>query len=250
MPMLLGRRHEGVSGARGTSPSVGKVEQSRAPVLFLHDFGTLPRYWNRNECSKEGSVSFKSPFHWMGRNHRAARRHANSNRRRSIIELFVDEDVVVARVDETLDDEPGVSAPLAALVSAHVLGGVLDGRLADGKSPASSTLLATRAQLIVSPTRRQVLAESWLSLLEKARRPSPPLQSLEVPVVRTRVLGAESQIRALAMALLAPMVTPRGVAMASSLLTDGSGPIYYGDSPSDLSSKLQDVITRLNPLTP
>jgi hypothetical protein len=185
----------------------------------------------------------------MDRQTRMAGRRAKSNWQRSINELFVEDDTFAWQGADSLDRERGVATPLATLVSAHVLGGVLDGRLAEGKSPASSTLLATRAQLIVSPTRRKVLAESWLSLIDKARRPSPPLQSLEVPVVRTRILGAESQIRALAMALLAPMVTPRGVAMASSLLSDGSGPIYYGDSPSDLSSKLQDVIMRLNPLT-
>jgi len=150
---------------------------------------------------------------------------------------------------EALGEEHGVMAPLAAVVSAHVLGGVLDGRLADGKSPASSTLLATRAQLIVSPLSRRRLAESWLSLIAKAGRPATPYRSLEVPVLRTRVLAAEAQIRALASALLAPIVTVRDVAMASSLLSDGSGPIYYGDSASDLTSRLQEVIARLNPLT-
>ena len=149
--------------------------------------------------------------------------------------------------DKTLDQSKRASVPLATLVGAHVLGGLLDGRLAKGQSPSSSLLLATRAQLIVSPSRRRVLAENWLSLLTNARRPTP-FRSPEVPLARSRILGSEPWIRALASALLAPMVAPQGVAMASSLLSDGSSPIYEGPNTGNLESMLQEVITRLNPL--
>ena len=56
--------------------------------------------------------------------------------------------------DKTLDQSKRASVPLATLVGAHVLGGLLDGRLAKGQSPSSSLLLATRAQLIPSEAPR------------------------------------------------------------------------------------------------
>jgi hypothetical protein len=202
-------------------------------------------------------MSFRIPFHRTDGLNVMSGRYLKSKWSRSLErelrvtnERLLRRNATVVPVNESLDEERGLMAPFVAVVSAHVLGGVLDGQLADGKSPASSTLLATRAQLIVSPMRRRILAESWLSMITKAGLPSSPRRSLEVPVVRTRILGAETQIRALAIALLAPMVTPRGVAMARSLLSDGSGPVYYGESASDLRSRLQEVITRLNPLTP
>jgi hypothetical protein len=61
-------------------------------------------------------------------------------------------------------------------------------------------------------------------------------------------MGAETLIRALANALVAPMVAPQGVAMAGSLLSDGLSPIYYGTGAANLDSLLQEVIARLNPL--
>ena len=151
--------------------------------------------------------------------------------------------------DSSLDDARSVGVPLTVMISARLFGGVLDDRLAKGTSPASSALLATRAQLIVSPTHRRMLAESWLSLLGKAQRPTVHVRSPQVPVARSTVLAAQVQIRELANALLAPLVTPRGVAMASALLSDGSSPIYYRESAMDLRLKVQEVIARLNPLT-
>src|SRR5665647_514451 len=59
--------------------------------------------------------------------------------------------------------------PLRFVVGARVLGAWLDDKLAAGCAPDSSRLLATRAQLIVSPTVRQELADNWLALLVQAR---------------------------------------------------------------------------------
>jgi hypothetical protein len=63
------------------------------------------------------------------------------------------------------------------------------------------------------------------------------------------VIDAEYQIRALADALLAPLTTVRGVAMASSLLCDGAGPLYNPGSVADLGSMLFDVLREINPLS-
>ena len=136
--------------------------------------------------------------------------------------------------------------PLRFVVGARMLGAWLDDKLAEGRAPESSRLLATRAQLIVSPTLRQELADNWLALLVQAREPSGLLNP-RVPLVRCRIIGAQAQILALADALLAPMPTSRGVAMASSLLGDGSGPIYYSGSSADLGSTLLEIIARLDP---
>ena len=136
--------------------------------------------------------------------------------------------------------------PLRFVVGARMLSAWLDDKLAAGCAPDSSRLLATRAQLIVSPTVRQELADNWLALLVQARERSGLLNT-RVPIVRGRIIGAQAQILALTDALLAPMPTSRGVAMASSLLRDGSGSIYYGGCSADLGSTLLEIIARLDP---
>ena len=139
--------------------------------------------------------------------------------------------------------------PLHILVSARLFGGSLDRRLAKGESPATSRLLATRAQLIVSPMRRQALAQNWLSLLELSDEPVTFMMlSNELPV-RQRIIANEALIRTLVAALMAPMSAPRGVAMARTLVGDGAGPIYFKDCPDDLAHCLQETILKLNPLT-
>jgi len=72
---------------------------------------------------------------------------------------------------------------------------------------------------------RQALARNWLDVIVCARAPFAPL-SPKVPIVRDRVIEAQYQIESLADALMAPLPTARGVAMARSLLSDGAGPIY------------------------
>ncbi|MGD1014482.1 MAG: hypothetical protein ABR963_08870 [Acidimicrobiales bacterium] len=125
-------------------------------------------------------MSIQSPFHREDRDElREGHRTSLHKRRAAREEAFVTNPVQVANnatfavADEVLDQSPRVPVPLATLVGAHLFGGSLDDRLAKGESPASSLLLATRAQLIVSPARRRALAENWLSLLTKARHPTP-----------------------------------------------------------------------------
>jgi hypothetical protein len=139
------------------------------------------------------------------------------------------------------------STPLWAVLSARLLGSSLDHQLADGQAPETSRLLATRAQLLALPTRRRELAESWLSLLVEAREPVAPFNS-RVPLARKRIIAAQSQIEALVDALLAPLATSRGIAMANSLLSDGAGPVYNRDCSVDLASTLREVLARLDPL--
>src|SRR5665647_824050 len=74
--------------------------------------------------------------------------------------------------------------PLHILIGARLFGGSLDRRLAEGESPATSRLLATRAQLIVSPSQRQALAQSWLLLLEPSDEPVTFMMLSNVQPVR------------------------------------------------------------------
>jgi hypothetical protein len=136
---------------------------------------------------------------------------------------------------------------LPVLVGARMLGASLDNKLAEGCAPETNQLLATRSQLIVSPTMRRALADTWLALFVEAREPAGFL-SPRVPLVLDRIVAAQTQIQELADALLAPMPTSRGVAMARSLLSDGSGPIYNRACSTDLGLALREVIARLDPL--
>jgi hypothetical protein len=154
-----------------------------------------------------------------------------------------------AEVDIAVSQERReVRVPRWVLVGATLLSTSLDEKLAEGHAPDTSPLLATRAQLLVSLTKRRALAENWLSLLVKARGPVKCLDP-SVPLVRGRIIAAQVQIEALAEALLFPMPTSRGVAMASSLLSDGAGPIYNSACPVDLASTVCEIIARLDPVT-
>ena len=154
-----------------------------------------------------------------------------------------------ANVDITVSQERrAVRRPLWVLVGAKLRGASLDDKLAEGHAPDTSPLLAARAQLLVSLTKRRALSENWLDLLIQVRRPFSPLDP-RVPIVRGRIIGAQAQVEALAEALLTPMPTSRGVAMARSLLSDGSGPIYYSACSVDLASTLREIIAHLDPVT-
>jgi hypothetical protein len=147
-----------------------------------------------------------------------------------------------------VDLEPRVNhVPLRLFVGARFFGFSLDSKLANGCDPESSRLLATRAHLIVTLAKRRELVENWLDLLVWAREPYG-LLSPSVPLVRNRVIDAQEEIQELAGALLAPMPTSRGVAMASVLLSDGAGPIYNRLCSLDLGSALREVIARLDPM--
>jgi hypothetical protein len=124
-------------------------------------------------------------------------------------------------------------------------GSSLDAKLAEGCGPHASRLLDSRSELILSPAMRQALADNWLALLTEAREPAGFLNP-RVPAVLERILAARVQIRALADAIVAPCATPRGIAMARCLLCDVSGPIYDGDSSTDLALALDEIISRLH----
>jgi hypothetical protein len=133
---------------------------------------------------------------------------------------------------------------------AHVLGASLDRDLASGQEPEASWLLAARAQDIVSLGRRRALARDWDHLLAVASRPHGGRYPAR-PVRAERVTAAEPAIRELTRRLRAPSpVAARGVAMASVLLTDATGPVYNQSSRVTLAVAIEAAIDQLDPALP
>jgi len=137
--------------------------------------------------------------------------------------------------------------PRWARLFAQLLASSLDRQLAQGCSPESSRLLATRVQMIVSPAARYALAQSCDNVLVQARRPSV-MRNPRAPLNRDCILACETQIREMINALLAPLATPaRGTAMVSQLLSDGSGPLYNRHHSADLGIAVAKAVAQLDP---
>jgi hypothetical protein len=100
--------------------------------------------------------------------------------------------------------------------------------------------------MLVRPATRKQLARDWGRLLQAARTRRPG--SLVAMMCRDRIIAAEPEIRQLQDALRAPLPVPaRGVAMASQLLVDGTGPVHNRRSDIDLHNALQAAIRELDP---
>jgi hypothetical protein len=132
-------------------------------------------------------------------------------------------------------------------VLARVFGASLDRLLAAGQAPESDRLLAARAQHIVSLPARRALAGNWEHLLQVAHRAPVPA----VPLCRDRIAAAEPAIRELIRCLRAPLPVPaQGVAAATVLLTDATGPVYSRRSPATLDALLRSALEQLDPARP
>jgi hypothetical protein len=129
---------------------------------------------------------------------------------------------------------------------ARWFGYALDRQLASGLAPESKSLLAARAERLVSPSMRMALAQNWRDLLQRAARPPVVTRPYQVPLCRDRIVGAEGDVRAMLLALTAPRpISARGVARASWLLSDGAGPLYDRHSKIDLRRALQAATSEL-----
>ena len=116
----------------------------------------------------------------------------------------------------------------------------LDQQLAAG-CPAASTLLALRAREIVSPAGRRELAQRWEHVLDQARRPPVP-RTPRAPLCRDRITAAEPEVRDMLAVLRGPFpVTVRGAAAASSLLSDGTGPLHNRRSRRGLDAAVREA---------
>lgn len=144
---------------------------------------------------------------------------------------------------------PFGAAPVSAAdrVLARMFGASLDRQLAAGQPAESDRLLAARAQHIVSLPRRRALARDWEHLLRVARRAPAPA----VPLCRDRIAAAEPSIRELVACLRVPLPVPaRGVAAATVLLTDATGPLYHRHSRATLDGRVREAVGQLDPARP
>ena len=76
-----------------------------------------------------------------------------------------------------------------------------------------------------------------------ARRP-------RVPLCRDRIRESADELEDLIRRLLADgPVAARGVALASALLSDGSGPMYHRGNADDVRARVREAVNALDPLT-
>jgi hypothetical protein len=148
---------------------------------------------------------------------------------------------------------------------ARVRASHLDSDLAGDASPDSTVALALRAQMLVSERTRRDVAEGARRLLatamqapvgdrspaRAARGPQLPAAGRpRVPVCRDRVRESAEELGDLIRRLLADgPVAARGVALASALLCDGSGPLYHRGNADDVRARVREAVTALDPLT-
>jgi hypothetical protein len=121
----------------------------------------------------------------------------------------------------------------------------LDHQLASGTPANWTPALAARARYITGTESGRALAEDWRNLLRACRQPIS-VRSLRTPLCRGRVLAAEAEIHDLLAALSeARLDSAAGVAMASLLLRDGTGPVYNHQSECDLSAAIVKATTNI-----
>ncbi len=123
----------------------------------------------------------------------------------------------------------------------------LDTELARGASPDATVALALRAQMLVSVAVRRDLARSAQRVVTVAAQTSPRSR-LAVPICWDRVRDSAGEFAELTRRLLAAgPVAARGVAQASLLLTDATGPLYQRANPDDLRSMVREAASALEP---
>lgn len=121
----------------------------------------------------------------------------------------------------------------------------LDRRLAEGADPGTDALLQTRAQRLVAPASRAVLAAGLERVVATADEPAAALSSA-APVRRGPVRGARHELMGLAGELRhMPEPRPRGVAMAGRLLTEPSSVIFTASSRDEVARAARDAVDNM-----
>jgi hypothetical protein len=130
---------------------------------------------------------------------------------------------------------------------ARLLAPSLDRKLAAGCPPETHRLLAIRAQALVGAGMRRPLARAVEELLGE-RSGQPQTRRRHAPMRRDRIMAADSELRAMIDCLTLPLPVPaRGVAMVTSLLRDGLGPLYNRNCTTDLRSIVGEAVAALEP---
>jgi len=135
-------------------------------------------------------------------------------------------------------------------LEAHLLAGRLDRRLAAGWPVDGDHLLAARARVLLHPCRRHSLAEALRKVVALAEGRRAPHRHT-VPVDRARVGPCAAELRTLADRLDATApIAPQTVAWTSTLLVDGTGPLYRRDDPDELRLELMAALGVADTLEP
>ena len=126
--------------------------------------------------------------------------------------------------------------------------GELDDQLAAGVSPGASALLTIRSERLISRRYRARVAAGLARVVRDAEATTRGFSAAvrpdrrEVIAARTVLATLDRRLRA------AEPVSPRGVAMLESLLTDGASPLYRPTEPGALGSRLRAAAAALEPL--
>jgi hypothetical protein len=134
-------------------------------------------------------------------------------------------------------------------LAVHLLASSLDRQLAEGRSPESNARLSARARLLVAPAMRHEYARLLAHVEWQARRP-PVMRSPRGPLNRVAIAACAPGLAEVRRRLVGHHpVAARGVAMASRLLGDGTGPLYNRRfSACHLDDALVRIAEQLNPL--
>jgi hypothetical protein len=122
----------------------------------------------------------------------------------------------------------------------------LDRQLAAGRPPRRGHVLAIRAREIATPAARRKLAQRWTNVLDQASRQPVP-RFVCVPLQRGAVIAARQDLHEMISVLnCGRPIDARGAAMASSLLSDGTGPLYNCRSLVDLGAVVRAATRQMN----
>jgi hypothetical protein len=103
----------------------------------------------------------------------------------------------------------------------------LDRALAAGADPSASPALSTRAHQLQSPHVRRELLAQLDSALARAEHP-PHWHTPSLPVLAAEIRAAKADLEALRALLDGPAACAvRGIALASCLINDPTGPLYH-----------------------
>jgi hypothetical protein len=140
-----------------------------------------------------------------------------------------------------------IAAParLRERLSARVRSRRLDIALARGTPPETAAPLALRARRLAALSRRRAIAAGLRRVIRDTCRGVPPSQARISPRL-SQVIAASDDLMRLADALDSPgPVAARGVAQAWILLTDGTGPLYNGNSTANLRARAASAADNL-----
>jgi hypothetical protein len=121
----------------------------------------------------------------------------------------------------------------------------LDRQLASGRLPETSPLLALRAQSLVRPPHRQSLARCIQRILDDAARPTPRLSPVISPPRRSLNNAADVLTRLVDCLCSPGPVSACGVAKVRTLLSDGTGPLYYPADDTELRASVEEILQAL-----